>query len=216
MAKAAGGGVGAVPHSPVQPPHPPLPHGVELRPSLAAPQHLRHLFLHPWRCSGPRAPHYTPTAQKSLWVFLIPAVWKTKGISRRPLAASPELVVQSISGALRCWVRAGPGHPAGTGTTAPTQLGTGSFAAPGELSGAPRALSLAHPAVYLLDQHIPFVQAQPVPQLPQHLFDRLVRAGFASVGRERHGDIYTEDVTLEQPGQPGGAHNCCREGKKKH
>lgn len=103
----------------------------------------------------------------------------------------------------------------GTGTTTPMQPDTGIFAAPGKLLQVPCTLSLACPATYLLDKHIPFVQIQPVPQLEQHLVDWLVRAICASVGSEWHDDIYVENVTLEQPRQLGGAHNCCREGEKK-
>lgn len=106
------------------------------------------------------------------------------------------------------------GSSMATGTTTPMQLDMGIFASPGKLLQVLCPLSLAHPATYLLDKHVPFVQTQPVPQLQQHLVDWLVRASFASVGSERHDDIYAEDVTLEQPGQLGGAHNCCREGKK--
>lgn len=75
--------------------------------------------------------------------------------------------------------------------------------------------SRSHLATYLLDEHVPFKQTQPIPQLQQHFVDRLVRAVFPSVGSEWHEDMNTEDITLEKTGQPGGAHNCCRERRKK-
>lgn len=77
------------------------------------------------------------------------------------------------------------------------------------------APDLPNPTTYLLDQHVPFVQVQLVPQLQQHSVNGLLGASFPSIGSERHDDIDSEDVTVEQPGQPGGSHNGCREGKRK-
>lgn len=93
-------------------------------------------------------------------------------------------------------------------------LDTSISAALGKLLQVLCTPSLAQPTTYLLDEHIPFVQAQLVPQLLQHLVNRFVRASFALVRSEWHDDIYTEVLTLEQPGQLGRAHNCCKEGKK--
>lgn len=67
---------------------------------------------------------------------------------------------------------------------------------------------------HLLDKQVPLVQVQPVPQLQQHSVDWLVGTSSSLVGSEWCDDVYAEDLILEQPGQLGGANNCCRKGEK--
>lgn len=102
----------------------------------------------------------------------------------------------------------------GTGITSLMQLDTSIFAAPGKPFQVLCPLSVACPATYLLEGDIAFVQAQLVLQLPQHSVHWPVGAVLPAEGSERCGDVYTEDVTMEQPGQCWGTHSCCREGNK--
>lgn len=219
VAKVAGGGVCALLHSPVQPRHPTLPvvwSTDPLPPCSPAPSALVSSPQEVFQSQSISLNTACVHLHRYRYRFFLSCILEEEGDPLPPPGCEPRTgSAKHLTPACTAGCGQGWGNPTGTGTTTPVQLAAGVFAAPGKLLQVLWPLSLAHPTTYLLDERVPFVQTQPVPQLQQHFVDRLVQARFASVGSERHDDIYAEDVTLEHPGQLGGAYNCCKETKKK-
>lgn len=144
--------------------------------------------------------------------FMRHTIWKKEGVPRLQgpsLGCKPPLSPTHLSSCgTTLWVPPIPGPHAIT----PTQWDMGSRAP--LCPPAPPSPLTSCPTTHLLLEHILTVQAQVVPQLPQHSAERFVGSMPALVWGERCTEVDAEVMALELPGKGGGAHNCWREREK--